>query len=146
MRIRWPSDPSAHRILKSKNGIDLSFKSLTEQSLVQQQQYEVHTEERVAIDALDYEYNEDARTPSPRLCAARLQLAVGRHGLGPRDQEEQRTQGASLVATYHTRVHSSSSSRSSCLARMLGFKKNHVMRLGTCLRGQTKLISAGLNA
>ena len=29
---------------------------------------------------------------------------VGRRGLGPRDQEEQRTQRVSFVATYHTRV------------------------------------------
>ena len=41
------------------------------------------------------------QTPS----AASLQLAVGRRGLGPRDQEEQRTQRASFVATHHTRVH-----------------------------------------
>ena len=41
---------------------------------------------------------------SLRLSAARLQLAVGRHGLGPRDQEEQRTQRASFVATYHTKL------------------------------------------
>ena len=53
-----------------------------------QQQYEIHTEVRVAIDALDYEYNHDARTQSPRLSAARLQLAVGRRALGPGDQEE----------------------------------------------------------
>ena len=57
---------------------------------------------RVAIDALDYEYNHDAQTQSPRLSAAILQLAVGRRGLGLRDQE-QRTQSASFVAAYHTR-------------------------------------------
>ena len=45
------------------------------------------------------------KTQSPRLSAARLQLAVGRRGLGPRDQEQQRTQCVSFVATYHTRVH-----------------------------------------
>ena len=68
----------------------------------QQQQYEVNTKVRVAVDALDYEYNHDARTQSPRLSATRLQLAVVR---GPRDQEEQRTQRASFVATYRKRVH-----------------------------------------
>ena len=52
-----------------------------------------------------YEYHHDARTQSPRLTAARRQLAVGARELGPRDQEEQRTQRASFVATYHTRVH-----------------------------------------
>ena len=71
-----------------------------------QQQYEVHTKVRVrvAIDALDYKYNHGARLQSPRLTAARLQLAVGRCGLGPRGQGDQRTQRASLVATYHARV------------------------------------------
>ena len=82
LRIRWlkpldygaKSDDSAHRILKSKNGIGLqSSKNLTEQSLVPQQ-YKVHTEVRVAIDALGYEYNYDARTQSPRLSAARLRV------------------------------------------------------------------------
>ena len=84
-----------HRSLISKN--------TTQQSLVQQQ-YEVHADVRVAIGALDYECMHDARTQSLRLSAARLQLAVGRRGLGPRDQEEQRTQRASFVPTYHTRV------------------------------------------
>ena len=68
-----------------------------------QQQYEVHTKVRVAIDALDYEYNHDAQTQSPRLTAPKLQLTVGRRGLGPK-QGEQRTQRASFVATYHARV------------------------------------------
>ena len=44
---------------------------------------------RVAIDALEYEYNHDTRKQPPRLSAARLHLAVGRRGLGPREQEEQ---------------------------------------------------------
>ena len=64
------SDDSARPILKSKNGIGLSSsKNETEQSLVQQQ-YDLHTEVRVAIDALDYEHNHDARTQSPRRSAA----------------------------------------------------------------------------
>ena len=42
-----------------------------------QQQNEVHAEVRVAIEALDYEYNHNARTQSPRLSAARLWLAAG---------------------------------------------------------------------
>ena len=71
-----------------------------------QQQYEVHTKVRVrvAIDALDYEYNHDTRTQSPRLTASRLQLAVGRRGLGPREQGELCTKHAYLVATHHARV------------------------------------------
>ena len=40
-----------------------------------------------------------------RLSAARLKLAVGRRGLGARDHEEHRTQPASYVAMYRTRVH-----------------------------------------
>ena len=65
------------------------------------------------VDALDYKYmyNNDARTQSPRLSAVRLQLAVGRRGLKPRDREEQRTQRASFVATYHTRVHTEQQQR-----------------------------------
>ena len=84
-------------------------KNLSEQTLVQQQyDDEIHTEVRVEIDALDCKYNHDARTQSPRLSAARLQLAVG---LGPRDQEEQCTQHASFVATYRTRVHTTAAVR-----------------------------------
>ena len=59
---------------------------------------------RVAMDALDYEYNHHTRTQSRRLSAARLQLAIDGRGLGPKDQEEQRTQRASFVDTYSTRV------------------------------------------
>ena len=61
-----------------------------------QQQYEVHTDVRVTIDALKYDYNHDARTQSPRLPAARQQT-VGGSWLGPRDKEEQRTQRESFV-------------------------------------------------
>ena len=76
-----------------------------------QQQYEVNAAAvRVAIDALDYEYNHDARTQSPRLCADRLRVQY---------QEEQLTQGASFVATSHTKVRSKQKA-ASCWARMLG--------------------------
>ena len=64
-----------------------------------QQQCKAHTDVRVTIDALDYEYNHDARTQLPRLSAAGLQLAVGRRELGPRDQEDQLTQRASFLDT-----------------------------------------------
>ena len=126
LRIRWSkssdvgpkSDDSTHRNIKSKNGIALqSSKNLTVQSRLVQQQYEVRTKVRVAIDALDYEKNHDERTQSPRLTAARLQLAVGRRGLGPREHREQRTQRASFVATYHAKVHPEQ--QLSCWARML---------------------------
>ena len=60
---------------------------------------------RVVIDALDKEYNHDARTQSPGFSAATLQPTVGGSGLGPGDQEEQSTQRACFVTTYHTRVH-----------------------------------------
>ena len=63
------------------------------------------------------EYNHDAPTQSPRLTAARIELAVGRRGLGRREQGEQRTQRASFVATYHARVHKEQ--QLSCRARML---------------------------
>ena len=59
-----------------------------------------------------------------------------------RDQEEQLTQRASFAATYHTRVHhsSSGSSRSSSWwARMLGLKQYHVKLPGTSLRRQTRV-------
>ena len=86
LRIRWPkssdfgpkSDDSTHRIIKSKSRMGLqSSKNLTDRADLVQQQYEVHTKVRVAIDALDHEYNHDARTQSPCLTAARLQLTVG---------------------------------------------------------------------
>ena len=71
--------------------LDLSIRkrhrSLIKQNLTEQSRpgnAAVRTKVRVAIDALEYEYNHDARTQSPRLTAARLQLAVGRRGLGPR--------------------------------------------------------------
>ena len=86
---------------------------MTEQSLVLvQQQYEVHTDVRATIDALDYD-NHDARMQSPRLSATTLQFAVGGRGVGPRYREEQRTQRACFVGTYHARVHHSSRSSSS---------------------------------
>ena len=58
-----------------------------------QQQYEVHTKVRVriAFDAFGHEHNHDTRTHPPRFTAARLQLAVGRRGLVPGGQGEQRT-------------------------------------------------------
>ena len=86
-----------------------------------EQQYKVHTKVRVAIDALDYEYKHDGQTQSPRLIVARLQLAVGRRGLGPREQEEQRNERASFVTTYHTRAHIEQQLMS--WARMLSLKK-----------------------
>ena len=73
-----------------------------------QQQYEVHTAVvRVAIRITN--------TTTPRCTnavAAPLRgkttntVVVERRGLGPRDQEDQRTQRASFVATRHTRVRS----------------------------------------
>ena len=86
------------------------------------------------------EYNHDARTQSPRPTAARLQLAVGRRGLGPREQGEQRTQRASFVATWYV----SCESARRAAAHVLGSdallkKKKRVKRLGTSLRGQTRV-------
>ena len=64
LRIGWPtsSDDSAHRTIKSKNGIGpKSSKKLTEQSLVYTAAVRgIHR--NTSSDALDYEYNHDART------------------------------------------------------------------------------------
>ena len=108
---------------------------LSRAGLVPQQQYEVHTDVRVAIDALDYEYNNDARTQSARLSAARLQLAVGGRGLGP-TEGEQRTQRASFVPTYHTRVHTE---QQLALGSDALLKKTPRECLGTALRGQIRV-------
>ena len=56
------------------------------------------------MDALDYQYPHDVRTQSSHISKARRQLAVRRRGLGRRDQNEQRSQRASFVVTYRTRV------------------------------------------
>ena len=86
------------------------------------------------------------RERSRRLSAAKLQLAVGRRGLGPRGQEEQRTQRASFVAMYHTRVHTAAAAATATGHRAgLGcmvLQKYHVKRHGTSLRGQTRVVSA----
>ena len=71
----------------------------------------------VAIDALNYEYNYDAGTQSPRLSAARLQLAVGRRGLASRDQEERRTQCAFFATMFITREYTQ---QQQVIVRMLG--------------------------
>ena len=42
-----------------------------------QLQYEVHAEVRVAIDALDHDYNDDARRQSPGLSAVRSSVDAG---------------------------------------------------------------------
>ena len=85
----WPRirrhDPSDYQIEKWHRSLIKVKIELSRAGLVQQQQYEVHTKVRVPIDALDYEHNYDARTQSPCLIAAGLQLAVGRRGLGPRE-------------------------------------------------------------
>ena len=99
VRFGPKSDDSTHRIIKSKYGIGLqSSKNLTEQSRPGTAAVR-NTKVRAGIDALDYEYNHDERTQSPRLTAARLELAVVRRWLGSREQGEQRTQRASFVAT-----------------------------------------------
>ena len=55
----------------------------------------------------------------PRLSTARLPLAVGGRGLGPRDQE-QRTQRASFVATHHTRVHTAAAAAAAAAGHRAG--------------------------
>ena len=83
------------------------------------------------------EYNHDARTQSPRLTEARLQLAVGRFGLGPREQGDQRTQRVFRAYVSCENTHRAAA------APVLGSdalfkKKYHVKRLGTSLRDQTR--------
>ena len=78
----------------------------------------------------DYEYNDDERTQSPRLTAARLQLAVGRRGLGPREQGDHRTQRASFVVRIMREYTKSSSSSRAGLGCLF-----HVKHVGTSLRG-----------
>ena len=103
------------------------------------------TKVRVATDALDYAYNHDARTQSPRLSAARLQLAVCRLGHGPREQEEQRTLRASFVARYILRSISYESTHRAA-AHRAGLRcfveknttRSSLKRFGTSLRGQTR--------
>ena len=59
------------------------------------------------------EYNHDARTQSPRLTAARLQLAVGRRGLGPTvENKETSAPSARLSWLRITREYTQSSSSS----------------------------------
>ena len=67
----------------------------------------------------------------------RTQLAVGRRGVGPREQEQQRTQRASFVAPLYESTHKTAGHRAGigCLVE----KKYHVKRVGTSLRGQTRV-------
>ena len=79
LRIRWSKSSvfgpkyhdSTHRIIKSKNGIGLqASKNLTEHGRPGTAAVRGTPEARVAIDALDYEYNHDAgrsRRASPQL-------------------------------------------------------------------------------
>ena len=87
-RIRWPKSPefgpqskksehSAHRIIKIKKTVSVinQVQIILSRAWYTQQGYEVHTAVRVAIDALHYEHNHDARTQSPRLSADIRQLS-----------------------------------------------------------------------
>ena len=68
MRSRWPkssefgpkSDASAHRILSENSIGPQPSENITEQSMLLQQQYELNTDVRVAINTLENEYNRDA--------------------------------------------------------------------------------------
>ena len=124
LRIRWlkssdfgpKSDDSTHRIIKSKNGIRLySSKNLT-----------INKQSRAGTAAVRGTYKS---TSSDRCVGLRIPprcanavaaplcgqtAAVCRRGLGPRDQEEQRTPHASFVTTYHSRVHTAAAAAVSC--------------------------------
>ena len=116
-----------------------SSKHLTKllRRLVQQQQCEVHR--CTSIDrCVGLRIQPRARTQSPRLSTARLQLAFGGR---PSEQEEQHTQRASFVAyVSYESIHTAAAvCRSSWWARMLGWKKYQVERLHSSLRGQTRV-------
>ena len=135
-RIRWrkSSDfglgPSEYQ---SKNGIDDSGFNQVKMSLrrawdTQQYQYEVHKAAvRVAIDALNYEYDHGVRTKSPRLSADRLQLS------GDASSALETKISASSARLWWLRIireYAASSSHRTGLGC-------HVKRLGTSLRGRT---------
>ena len=135
LRIRWPkssdfgpkSDDSTHRIIKSKNGIGLSSKNVTEQS-------------RPGTAAVRGTHK-STNTSSDRCVGLRIQPRCANAVAAPHRSQttgscrSTRTQRASFVATYHARVHTEQ--QLSCWARMLCLKKKHVKRLGTSLRSQT---------
>ena len=69
----WPQNPTTRPIGLSNKKMASVFnrvKIYLSRAGLAQQQYEVHTNVRVSIDALDYEYYHDARTQPPRLTAA----------------------------------------------------------------------------
>ena len=83
------------------------------------------------------------QTPCAKAVAAPLRrqtTVVGRRGVGLRNQEEQRTQCGSFVATYHTRVQIPAAAAAVIvLGSDSWLEKNNVKRLGTSLRGQTRV-------
>ena len=90
---------------------------------------------RVAIDALENECSHDARTQSPHLFAERLQLSVDARVDLEAKQRAQR--GSSWLRIIRECTQQQQS------VIMLGsdawLEKNHVNRLGTSLRGQTRV-------
>ena len=64
---------------------------------------EVHTDLQVAINALDNSYNHYARTQSPRLHTNQITSSC-RWTRARTERQEQRTQHAPVLATYHTRL------------------------------------------
>ena len=87
------------------------------------------------------EYNHDARKKSLRLTAARLQLAVGRRGLGPREQGEQRTQRVFRGYTYRARVHTEQ--HLSASARLFAARLESERRLG-CFESRAEPSALGV--
>ena len=102
-----------------------------------QQQCDVHAKVRVAIDALDYEYNHDSRKQTPRLTAARLQLAVGRRGLALRGQGD--SAPSARLSWLRVMREYTQEQQLIVLGSDALLKKYHVKRLGTSLRGQTRV-------
>ena len=143
MRIRWPKSPdfgpksdySVHRILNRKKSLVFAAVRGTQRS--------------TTINALEYEYNHDAQTQSPRLSATNIQLDVGRRGLGPinRDQEERRTQRASFVAMYHTREHKAAAAAGHRAGLGCLIENNTTWSAAACLFvARLESVNAGLDA
>ena len=86
------------------------------------------------MDELDYKYNHDARTQSPRLSAARLQQLSGDAG-SDLETKKSNAPSARLSRPLIIREYAASISQSSCWALMLVENKGHVSPSGSLFAG-----------
>ena len=146
LRIRWPkssdfgpkSDDSTHRILKSKNGIGLqSSKNPTEQSrpgtaAVRGTHKSMSSDRCVGLRI-------QPRCANAVVAPHRSQTTVGCRSTRARTQRTRRARPARVFRGY---VSYESAHRAAAHRAGLGCfveKKYHVKRLGTSLRGQTRV-------